>query len=296
MSLCSYKLRTVLDEKAAAYVSHDIDIFPPDIKNYYPEYVRLRLAGGADLVHRFVQGYTGRSSTETEGFDPCVVPTLVDHEAGRVLVNSKRMCLYLDAAIDTGTKLVPPALRAAIERQLDVVDRTPHVAALYGVHPGEDRRPAFVRRDMVGVHDAKIAQLEKNRALVPNEPLLQAAYDHKIKKEAAAREFVRTAADMRSALDEFRVIVANLDKDLSATGQKWLLGDDFTLADVFWAASLFRMRWLGLGYLFDGVGAGATMPRVRAYCDRLLQRPSVQRAIVRWPLHPPSEHVPELYA
>ena len=37
MSMCSYKLRLVLDEIGAAYVSHDVDIFPPDIKNYYRE-------------------------------------------------------------------------------------------------------------------------------------------------------------------------------------------------------------------------------------------------------------------
>ena len=59
MSMCSYKLRTVLDEKQLAYVSHDIDIFPPDIMNYYPEYVRLRLRGGEALTDRFVRGYTG---------------------------------------------------------------------------------------------------------------------------------------------------------------------------------------------------------------------------------------------
>ena len=133
--MCSYKLRTVLDEIGAAYVSHDIDIFPPDIKNYYPEYVRLRLKGNDGATGRFVDGYTGRSATETEGFDPCVVPTLVDHEAGLVLANSKRMCLYLAAAADHGAPLLPEGLRDEIHRQIDIVDRTPHVAVLYGAHP-----------------------------------------------------------------------------------------------------------------------------------------------------------------
>ena len=169
MSMCSYKLRLVLDEIGAAYVSHDIDIFPPDIKNYYPEYVRLRLKGRDAAAGRLVDGYTGRSSTETEGFDPCVVPTLVDHEAGLVLANSKRMCLYLTTVADGGTELLPEDLRDEILRQVDIVDRTPHVAVLYGAHPGEDRRPAFVRANMLGVHDQKIAQVRKNMALVPND-------------------------------------------------------------------------------------------------------------------------------
>jgi len=134
LSLCSQKLRTVLDEKRATYLSHDINILPPGMENYYPEYVRVRLEGGRDLLGRMVAGYTGRSSTETEGFDPLVVPTLVDHDAGRVLVNSKRVCLYLDSEVATGTELVPKAVAAEVLRQVDIVDRTPHPA-----RPGEPR-------------------------------------------------------------------------------------------------------------------------------------------------------------
>jgi 2,5-dichlorohydroquinone reductive dechlorinase len=295
MSMCSYKLRLVLDEIGAAYVSHDIDIFPPDIKNYYPEYVRVRLKGREHAAGRLVDGYTGRSSTETEGFDPCVVPTLVDHEAGVVLANSKRMCLYLAAVCDAGAELVPQDLRDEILRQVDIVDRTPHVAVLYGAHPGNDRRPAFVRANMLGVHDLKIAQARKNMALVPNDSALRAAYEHKILKETAAREFIRTENDMRAAVREFSDLIAQLERDLEATGGEWLFGDRFTLADVYWAASLFRIRWLGLGDSFSPVQDQPQFPRLARYCERLLSRPSVRRAIVDWPMHPPSENVPDLY-
>ena len=295
MSMCSYKLRLVLDELGAAYVSHDIDIFPPDIKNYYPEYVRLRLKGRDAAAGRLVDSYTGRSSTETEGFDPCVVPTLVDHEAGLVIANSKRMCLYLTTVAQGGTDLLPHDLRNEILRQVDIVDRTPHVAVLYGAHPGADRRPAFVRSNMLGVHNQKIAQARKNMALVPNDPELTAAYEHKILKETAAREFIRTDADMRGAVQEFRDLLAQLERDLEATGGEWLFGDRFTLADVYWAASLFRIRWLGLGDSFGPSVNRPQHPRLAGYCARLLSRPSVRRAIIDWPLHPPSENVPDLY-
>jgi 2,5-dichlorohydroquinone reductive dechlorinase len=295
MSMCSYKLRLVLDELGAAYVSHDIDIFPPDIKNYYPEYVRLRLKGRDAAADRLVDGYTGRSSTETEGFDPCVVPTLVDHVAGLVLANSKRMCLYLTTVADGGTELLPEDIRAEILRQVDIVDRTPHVAVLYGAHPGEDRRPAFVRANMLGVHDQKIGQARKNMALVSGDIELTAAYEHKILKESAARAFIRTDAAMRSAVQEFNDLIAQLERDLAATGGEWLFGDRFTLADVCWAASLFRIRWLGLGDSFAPLQDAPQLPRLASYCDRLLNRPSVRRAIIDWPLHPPSENVPDLY-
>ena len=293
LSLCSYKLRTTLAEKDAAYFSHDVDIFPPEIQNYYPEYVRLRLEGREDKSGNLVSGYTGRSSTESEGFDPCVVPTLVDHETGLVVANSKRMCMYLDSVLDSGTKLLPEDIKEDIIRQLDIVDRTPHVAALYGPHPDKDVRPAFLQQSMVVVHDQKIAKCEENMALAGDDPELIAAYKHKIAKESAAKQFVRTEADMRAAIQEFRDIIAQLDKDLQATGGQWLFGDRFTLADVFWACSLYRMRWLGLGYIFESADSPQSSPRVTAYCDRLMDRPSFRQAVIDWPMHPPSEHLPE---
>lgn len=293
LSLCSYKLRTTLAEKEAAYFSHDVDIFPPEIQNYYPEYVKLRLEGREDKTGDLVSGYTGRSSAETEGFDPCVVPTLVDHEAGLVVANSKRICIYLDSVLDTGTKLLPDDLKDEIVRQMDIVDRTPHVAALYGAHPDEDVRPAFLRDFMLVVHDQKIAKCQENMALAGDDPELIAAYEHKIAKEAAAKQFVRTEADMREAIQEFRDIIAQLDKDLEATGGEWLFGDRFTLADVFWACSLYRMRWLGLGYIFESEDSPQYSPRVSAYCRRLMERPSFRSSVIDWPMHPPSEHMPE---
>ena len=62
LSLCSYKLRTTLAEKEAAYSSHDVDIFPPEIQNYYPEYVKLRLEGREDKSGDMVNDYTGIES------------------------------------------------------------------------------------------------------------------------------------------------------------------------------------------------------------------------------------------
>lgn len=294
LSVCSHKVRTVLDEKKMAYSSHDIDILPPGMQNYFPEYVRLRLRGGEDLAERMVDGYTGRSSTETEGFDPLVVPTLVDHDAERVLVNSKRMCLYLDE-VGTGTRLVPDDIRDEVIRQVDIVDRTPHPGALYGAHPdGKDARPDFIQEGMRGIHDRKIAEARMNMAQVGDDSLLISAYEHKILKESAAKQHVLTEDKMRGTLQEFKDIVETLETDLGKTGGEWIVGDRFTLADAFWAVSLFRMQWLGLGYLWT-TGEGARLPGVEAYTRRLYVRPSFQRAVVHWPRNPPSPHVMEYY-
>ena len=294
MSMCSYKVRAVLDEKDASYISHDIDILPPNIQNYFPEYVRLRVTGGEAVAQPLVDGYTGRSSTETEGFDPCVVPTVVDHETGNILVNSKATCLYLDSVVSGGTELVPKDLESAIEAQMDIVDRTPHPALLYGANPEGDGRPGFVREMMQTAHDVKIGKLRENMAIVSDDPWLVAAYEHKIVKEQKAKAFVRTESDMRAALAEFKALLADLEKALEATGGEWLFGDRFTMADVFWAVSLFRIKWLGLGYIW-ATDDGVRLPRVQAYGQRLFARPSIDRSTIHWPNAPPSEHVMEFY-
>lgn len=294
LSLCSMKVRTTLNEKQAAYMSHDINILPPGIEHYCPEYVRMRVIGGQNLTGRMVDGYTGRSSTESEGFDPLVVPTLVDHEAGKILVNSKSMCLYLDAELDTGTKLVPDDIAETVIHQMDIVDRTPHPAVLYGANPDGDTRPDFIQQDMPTIHDRKIAEARQNMAEIMDDPLLVSAYEHKILKESAAKAHVRDARKMRGSVQEFRDIVNQLEADLEEHGGEWLVGDRYTLADIFWAVSLFRIQWLGMGVIWKS-GDDIVLPRVYAYTQRLFARPSFQAGTIHWPRNPPSPHVMEYY-
>src|SRR3546814_2377939 len=83
--------------------------------------------------------FTGQSSVDSEGFDPLVVPTLVDHETGRILADSKAICLYLCDALSGGTDLLPADIREAVLKQVQLADTTPHVALLYGADP-QDRK------------------------------------------------------------------------------------------------------------------------------------------------------------
>jgi 2,5-dichlorohydroquinone reductive dechlorinase len=294
LSLCSHKVRTVMNEKELSYTSHDVNILPPGMENYLPEYARLRMRGGSELLGNMVDGYTGRSSTQSEGFDPLVVPTLVDHDAGRVLVDSQKICLYLNESTNDGTELVPHDIADDVMRQVEIVDRTPHPAVLYGANPEGDGRPDFIQTEMPTIHDRKIAEARRNMATVRDDPTMVSAYEHKILKESAAKEHVNTEAKMRSSVQEFKDIVGALESDLARTGGEWLIGDRFTLADVVWAVSLFRMQWLGLGYIW-ATNDKILLPRVTDYCKRLFVRPSFQDAVVHWPGNPPSPHVMAYY-
>ncbi|MEM8787635.1 MAG: dioxygenase [Pseudomonadota bacterium] len=294
LSVCSQKVRMTLFEKGAPFISHDINIFPPINQNYQPDYVRLRMQGGRG--RDFVGGYTGRSSTGTEGFDPCVVPTLVDLDAEKVLVDSQAICAHIDAAHQGGPELIPARLKSEIAREIAIVDTSPHPAILYGAHPDGDYRPKMLQQQMPGIHDKKIMKLMEGRSLSVGHPRLQAAYDAKIRKEAAAKKYVATDEMMRGAVREVIAMIEALDQRL-ADGRTWICGDDFTMADIQWAISLFRFKWLGMAFVWDG---GHTLnarehPHVAAYGTRLFQRESFLEAIIRWPTNPPNEFVMDHY-
>ena len=290
-SVCSQKVRATLAEKLVTYGSNETSILPPKNDNYSPQYVRLRLTSDAAKKYAPVSSFTGQTSTESEGFDPLVVPTLVDHETGRVLADSKAICLHLCKTLKTGTELLPADLEEAIGAQLTIVDVTPHVALLYGADPDGDRRPASMRAVMPGVHKKKIALIEQNMALAADEPQLLQAYIQKIAKEQLASSFVIDAAQMKSSIDRAQDIIINLDNDLKNSGGDWIFGDRFTLADTFWAVSLYRLLWLGYAGLWT---ADRHLPRVENYANRLFARPSVKNTIILWPGHPPSDTVTHL--
>ena len=188
-------------------------------------------------------------------------------------------------------RLVPGNLETAIDEQIDQVDRAPHVALLYGAHPGEDRRPRTLAAGIKGVHDRKIKGLRTMLETVRDEPDMVRAYEAKIEKESNGKAFIYTADCMLSAHAAMADNVQALEQQLGTHDGDWVMGDDYTLADIMWTASLFRLKWLGLGHLWEG---NASAPRVRGYLPRAAQRASFQQAVVRWPMaYGPSKHVKE---
>ncbi|MEM7412369.1 MAG: glutathione S-transferase family protein [Myxococcota bacterium] len=293
-SLCSHKVRFALAEKGLPFRSHALRIVPAGRAiphNYRPGYVRLRLAGAPGS--NYVSGFTGRSSVDTEGFDPAVVPTLVDHEATRVIVDSALICDYLDREAGTGPALRPASASDAIDEQIAIVDRAPHVALLYGANPAGDHRPGLIARAIRGVHARKEVALRRAmEKLSDDDTDLRAAYESKIAKERAAARFVASPTSMGTIVGQMQEGVEALERSLEKHGGDWACGGELTLADIAWGPSLFRMRWIGIGHLFAPDGA---CPRVAAYAERLFARPAFRAMVVEWPgAHTPSRHVPEM--
>jgi glutathione S-transferase len=282
-SLCSQKVRTVLHEKALAYRSNDMRILgsmePAGLvpaEHYSPAYIRLRLVAARELGGKFVSGYSGRTSVESEGFDPCVVPLLVDHEAGRVVADSQRICGYLDAVDSGPVQLVPgePGAREEVMRQVGIVDRIPNGALLYGFHPDADLRPEALKASMRTVYHYKVMALERLIADNAGDAELVAAYRAKIAKETGGKQVCHDPEFQRAARDRVSQLLEDLELDLSEGSFGCTSGQPFSLADVLWGVNLVRINYLGLSSLWDG------LPEVARYFDALCKRPSLCREAI----------------
>jgi glutathione S-transferase len=295
-SLCSQKVRTVLFEKALSYRSNDMFILSsmgPDglipAEHYSPAYIRLRLIAARESGRHYVNGYSGRTSVETEGFDPCVVPLLVDYQAGRVVADSQRICRYLDAVSPEPLQLMPDDAQAHAEvmRQVGIVDRIPNGALLYGFHPDADLRADPLKLAMETVYDYKVMALASLIAANAGEPELVAAYRAKIVKESGGKKVCRDPAFQRAARDHAGDLLKGLEHDLAAGSFSCLNGNAFSLADVLWGVNLVRLNYLGLSSMWAGLA------HVARYFDLLVSRPSLCREAVQASVRslPPSAYM-----
>ena len=285
LSICSQKVRAVLAEKESPYLSHEMVIvaskglFSEDFRpaeNYRPGYVRLRMSGGEQLTTGYATEHTGVSSVETEGFDPCVVPLLLDHKETQVIVDSMRICEYLDKAV-AGPRTLIPAGNVEVRKQAKVVDRFPHPGLLYGFHPDDDRRPDFVKGVMKDVHDVKCSSLQKFIDENSDDAALVAAYRSKIAKEQAGKALAFDPERQRGVRNIVQTLIDNLDVQLREAADPWVCGSEFSFADIVWAISLYRMHWLGLASLW------ADKPGVKEYARRVYKRPSIWEQVINYP-------------
>lgn len=275
ISICSQKVRCVLLERGASVASHEMNPKPDTFPfNYLPEYVAMRMEGAKaqGLADKLVSQFTGGSSVDDDGFDPCAVPTLADHANNRIVVDSKVICEYLDASIE-GDRLIPDDLRDEVQAQVAIVDSTPHVTLLYGDETELDRRPAFLKGFAGPPLELKIKLLKEKIEENKDNPELVRAYESKILKEQIITEIRQRPTNLAETHDRIFAMLNQLESDLS--GDKWFFGDRFTMADTFWAINLHRLENMG-----HGVDMGA---KTRAYADRLYDRPSISAGLIEYP-------------
>lgn len=271
-SICSQKVRAVLAQCGEAYVSHSLNIFGGE--SYDPAYVRLRMTGcaaaGLDLARR----HLGTTSVASAGCDACVVPTLVDIEGERVVIDSRRICTGLDRdSLRARGALVPAQLRDRIEAELAIVDELPNYQMLApGVGAGgAGPKSAFAA--------SKVARCDALIATHANDAALCAAYDAKRAKEQMAADRLFDTSALERAQLKMQKALRDLDSRLGSTSGPFLFGDGVTMADLFWGVELTRCEDVGLAPCWRG----GRLPRLARYFQSLSALPAIAQAVLDWP-------------
>ena len=182
-----------------------------------------------------------------------VVPVLVDD--GVIVTDSNNIIEYLDQ------KFPEPSLQPASDTLAEDMRRLmasaaschPYIAALsfeflFGVTPYS---PEFFQ---------KRAQLKKI-----HDPAMEKMFDHNSGEVAPG--MVKTAiVEVIKALGELNSALA---------GSQWLVGDQFSLADISWAVQIHRLITLRLADVDN-------FPDLARWYDGLAQRSSVKRGMLDW--------------
>jgi glutathione S-transferase len=181
-----------------------------------------------------------------------VVPTLVDD--GIPIIESSVICEYLDEKYPHNP--LTPA---------DLVERARMRAWMHYIEEvavGAIRVPSFNRAFLYRFDGLDQKRFEDEQMNV-----------RKVRKElfermGSPKGFGKTEVDR--SLAELSETCRRMNEAIAKKGP-WLLGEQFTLADVLVMPSIDRMADLGLSHLWEG-----KFPHVSAWYERLKARPSFQ--------------------
>ncbi len=250
-SLCSQKVRQVLEEKGVRWTSHQILL--PAYEQYDPSYVRIN--------------------------PRCVVPTLV--REGRVTTDSQNILLYVQREFHDGPSVVPddPGHAESMRTFLDRADGLFIEALTYADVPGH-QRPWMFRRLSRGAHAKKLELLDAKIREHAEDSVLREAYEKKRALVRSVGATVVSPARMVEIFEATRETIGELERQISegpAKGGGWLCSETFSLADMAWGVVLFRFQTLRLDEPLWG-----DRPSVARYAQRLFARPAFGRAVVDW--------------
>jgi 2,5-dichlorohydroquinone reductive dechlorinase len=276
-SICSQKVRVVLAQHGIAYLSHGVNLFLG--QTLVPGYVRLRMAGCERFGGALMAHHTGSSSASAGGCDGAVVPTLVDWQAGEVVVDSLRICRYLDDQVTGPTRLRPDHLAMAIDAELAIVDNVPNYQMLMGRPHSASQAAAAPGATSGALSQRKVALCDRYMAEYADDAILVQAYAAKRAKELSAASELFSAAAMQDAYRRAEQSLHVLEQTLRRGGTRFLFGQDVTMADLFWGVQLLRMQNVGVASFWEG----GRLPRVAAYCAATAALAAIRSSVLEWP-------------
>jgi len=253
LSLCSMKSRLCLAELQIPYKSHHIDLIETGFyENIRAPFLRVNPAG--------------------------TVPVLV-HEGHPIYESHEQIRYAARHAPETSSSLIPddPGLRAEMEEWIDRSSLTQdpiHNGDLSAGNaaPGQTL-PLFATMieeiPYWRIFEGLLFHFDKFRPLLFTMLKVRGiAKIGRIRPLAAA--IARSRKEMSTHLDA-------LEEKLEKTGGPWLLGDEYTLADVSWLVIFERLRQADAVAVFMGENL---RPATAAYWTRLQARPAYRTAIL----------------
>ena len=181
-----------------------------------------------------------------------VVPTLV-HD-GAVIIDSSVICEYLDEVFpEVSLSPADPVARAHMRKWLRYFEEVPTPAVRY---------PSFNRVLIQGFK--KLNETEFDEA-ANSRPLRKHFY-----KQMGRDGFTELVID--KAIEDIADTVGRMEQAL-AKGGPWLMGEQFTIADICVVPSIDRMEDLGYENIWE-----ASHPLVTDWLRRFKARPSFQEA------------------
>ena len=241
-SICSQKVRLTLAAKGVNWENREVDLFLDE--NLEPEYMRINHRG--------------------------VVPTLID--AGYTVFDSASIMRYIDRNF-AGPSLIPEdeEKNKLMHHWLDAQDQFPIRGLTYGNVKGVLGK--LVRSDT----PKRIGKIQR---LLRENPDLAADYKAKLRD---AEQWI----DEQSNTTVVNKINTEMESLLDQLGQqvkvrKWIVGDEFTLADIAWMTILARIDFIGLAPVMWG---GGKRPAVKEYYERLKKVPGFDSEITHYQNH-----------
>ncbi len=276
-SICSQKVRCVLAHHGLPYVSHHVNLFLG--QTYLPGYVRLRMIGCERFGGALVSHHSGSTSASAGGCDGAVVPTLVDWQTNDVVVDSKRICIYLDDQVAEGNKLRPARLAAAIDDELAIVDELPNYQMLMGRTVGGSEGAATKGNTQESFSQRKVAWCDRYLQEHAGDAALVQAYTAKRAKELSAANELFSPEAMQAAYARAEAALQTFERKLERRDGAWLYGEALTMADLFWGIELLRMRNVGVANFWEG----GRLPQVAQFLAATEALPCIRTAILDWP-------------
>ncbi len=252
-SHCSRKTRLVVAELGIPYTHKPIDLIETgSYETISPHYLRINPAG--------------------------IVPTLVHH--GHPIYESDDIMAYATTqAADGAPSLVPddPAARAEMDKWIlrgTISSDEPmgHLETSAGSCIPGLTLPIFVTAiRYIALHRIAVGLLfhpDKRR------PIFFAA--SKIRRLKVMLQTAPLRDIMHRSRDHMRSHLTDLQAQLAATGGPWILGAQFTLADISWSCIFLRLDETGW---LDHFFSGGEFARLSDYYVALRARPSWHDAI-----------------